>query len=86
MYRCWIVSNKSKRVIIFPVVMWIGGWICTVIQAYWQAVQTGHFGTGHWEPVNMTVGPGIVLTPFWGTTLALNTYTTGLFKFLIFHC
>ncbi|KAF5318627.1 hypothetical protein D9619_010711 [Psilocybe cf. subviscida] len=76
-YRCWIVSSKSKHVLIFPIVMWIGGIICTIIQAYWQAVQTGHFGSGHWEPVNMTVGPGIVLTPFWATTLALNTYTTG---------
>jgi hypothetical protein len=78
MHRCWIVYSKSKRILIFPLMMWIGGIICTVIQAYWQAVQTGHFGTGHWEPVNMQVGPGIVLTPFWATTLALNTYTTGL--------
>jgi len=77
MYRCWIVYGKSKRILIFPVLMWIGGIICTVIQAYWQSVQTGHFGTGHWEPVNMQIGPGIVLTPFWATTLALNTYTTG---------
>ncbi|KAF5318862.1 hypothetical protein D9619_010704 [Psilocybe cf. subviscida] len=83
MYRCWVVYGKSKRILIFPVLMWIGGIICTVIQAYWQAVQTGHFGTGHWEPVNMSIGPGIVLTPFWATTLALNTYTTGLLVYRI---
>jgi hypothetical protein len=79
MYRCWIVYNKSKRILIFPLMMWTGGIICTIIQAYWQTILSGKFGTDHWEPVNMQLGPGIVLTPFWATTLALNAYTTGLF-------
>ncbi len=56
--------------------MWIGGLVCTVLQLYWQTVQTGVWGKGKWEPVNMTVGLGTVLTPFWATTILLNAYTT----------
>ncbi|KAF9482986.1 hypothetical protein BDN70DRAFT_874406 [Pholiota conissans] len=75
MYRCWLIYGRSKRIIIFPAAMWVGGLVCTVLQIYWQTVQTGAFGQDYWQPVNMTVGLGTVLTPFWGTTLLLNAYT-----------
>lgn len=29
-----------------------------------------------WASVNMTIGPGIVLIPFWGSTTVLNMYCT----------
>lgn len=29
-----------------------------------------------WGPVNMSVGPGIALMPFWGSTAILNAYAT----------
>lgn len=85
-YRCWVVYGRTPRVIIFPSLMWIGGFICTILQLYWQTVQTGALGTGKWEPVNMSIGLGTVLTPFWATTILLNAYTTcGCFVYSIFR-
>ncbi|TFK32657.1 hypothetical protein BDQ12DRAFT_670882 [Crucibulum laeve] len=74
-YRCWIVYSRSRKVVIFPIVLWVGGLVCAIIQAYWQIVQTQVIITA-WEPVAMKVGPGTILTPFWGSTVALNIYTT----------
>ncbi|KAF8956232.1 hypothetical protein BDZ97DRAFT_1763981 [Flammula alnicola] len=85
MYRCWLVYGRSKRVVIFPAIMWLGGLICTILQAYWQTVQTGALGSGKWEPVNMTVGPGTILMPFWATTLVLNAYTMFMLMYRIWN-
>jgi len=80
MYRLWVVYNKKIWVISFPIFLWIGGVVCTVLQTFLQVEQTHNpkFNPFHWDAVNMTVGPGIVLTPFWGSTIVLNAYCTGL--------
>ena len=70
--------SRSLKTIIFPSLFWIGGVVCTVIQLYWQAVR-GTDNTTAWTPVNMSVGPGTVLTPFWASTIIINLYTTGAF-------
>ncbi|KAF5314414.1 hypothetical protein D9619_011836 [Psilocybe cf. subviscida] len=80
-YRCWAVSSYRKRKILFPVLFWIGGLVCTILQLYWQVVQTAHV-TDAWTPVNMTIGPGTVLTPFWGCTIVVNIYATGV---IVYH-
>ncbi|KAF8185151.1 hypothetical protein BJ912DRAFT_973717 [Pholiota molesta] len=74
-YRCYIIYDKSKRVIVFPIFLWIGGLMLTALQAYWQIVQSASILKA-WQPINMTVGPGTVLTPFWGSTIVLNGYST----------
>ncbi|PPQ91765.1 hypothetical protein CVT25_000590 [Psilocybe cyanescens] len=74
-YRCWIIYDKSKRVVAFPIFLWIGGLMLTGLQAYWQIVQSASI-LGSWQPINMKVGPGTVLTPFWGSTIVLNGYAT----------
>lgn len=53
--------------------MWLAGFACTILQAYWQFVQSN--ADKKWRWVNMSIGPGMILTPFWATTLALNIYT-----------
>ena len=58
----------------------MGGFVCTILQAYWQIVKVRQL-PGVWTPVNMTVGPGTILTPFWASTILVNMYATGK-KFL----
>ncbi|KDR79634.1 hypothetical protein GALMADRAFT_137428 [Galerina marginata CBS 339.88] len=76
-YRCWLVSFKSFPKIIFPCFFWVGGVVCTVLQAYWQIVQSASIVTA-WTPVNMDIGPGTILTPFWGSTIVVNIYATSV--------
>jgi hypothetical protein len=78
MYRLWIVSNKQMMLLCFPMFLWLGGLVCGILQVYLQAMHINDpdFGPYHWATVNMDVGPGIVLTPFWGSTTVLNTYCT----------
>ncbi|KAF8893174.1 hypothetical protein CPB84DRAFT_1320597 [Gymnopilus junonius] len=75
-YRCFMVCLKSIRMILFPCFFWVGGLVCTALQLYLQTVQTDALDA--WIPVNMTVGPGTILTPFWGTTIVVNIYATGV--------
>ncbi|KDR74688.1 hypothetical protein GALMADRAFT_1334029 [Galerina marginata CBS 339.88] len=76
-YRCWIVCAVSLRIVSFPCLLWLGGFVCTVLQLYWQVVQTDAVAAV-WTPVKMNVGPGTVLLPFWTITLVLNLYATGM--------
>ncbi|KAF8887453.1 hypothetical protein CPB84DRAFT_1826903 [Gymnopilus junonius] len=82
MHRCWLVWNKSIKVIVFPAFLWIGGVGLTGLQAYWQVVQSQHI-LDAWQPVNETVGPGTILTPYWGSVIILNAYSTGFIIFRI---
>lgn len=63
----------------FPIFLWIGGVVCTILQLFLQLVHVHNrdFGPYQWAEVNMNVGPGIVLTPFWASTIVLNAYCTG---------
>ncbi|KJA22194.1 hypothetical protein HYPSUDRAFT_87628 [Hypholoma sublateritium FD-334 SS-4] len=74
-YRCWLICAKSLRSILFPSVFWVGGLVCTILQIYWQVVKSADIA-GVWVPVNITIGPGTVLTPFWASTIVVNIYTT----------
>lgn len=58
--------------------MFLGGIVCTILQLFLQIVNihNPNFGPYQWAAVNMTVGPGIVLTPFWASTATLNAYCT----------
>ncbi|KDR74753.1 hypothetical protein GALMADRAFT_70621, partial [Galerina marginata CBS 339.88] len=74
-HRCWVVRWKSRSNIIIPCFFWFGGLVCTIIQIYWQVVQATP-AANVWTPVNMTLGPGTILTPFWATTIIVNIYCT----------
>ncbi|KAF9450649.1 hypothetical protein P691DRAFT_773734 [Macrolepiota fuliginosa MF-IS2] len=78
-HRCRVVYMRKKRVIMFPVFMWFVGLLCTILQIYLQAAHTKNpnIGPYSWASVNMTVGPGIVLLPFWISTVLLNAYASG---------
>ncbi|TFK33659.1 hypothetical protein BDQ12DRAFT_670086 [Crucibulum laeve] len=81
-YRCWVVYGRSRRVIILPIILWFGGLVCAILQGYWQIVQT-EVVIHAWEPASMKVGLGTLLTPFWGSTVALNLYTTSMIVYRI---
>jgi len=81
-YRCWLVCLKSFPKILFPCFFWVGGLACTVLQIYWQVVQSADVVT-LWTPVNMTIGPGTVLTPFWGSTIVVNLYSSSVIVYTL---
>ncbi|KAF9446494.1 hypothetical protein P691DRAFT_644857, partial [Macrolepiota fuliginosa MF-IS2] len=87
MYRCWVVSNRNIWLALFPVLLWLGGLGCTILQAYLQIMHTSDplIGPYSWAQVNMTLGPGIVLTPFWGSTTVLNAYCTFMLIYKIYQ-
>ena len=72
--RLWNIYTKSYRVIAFPVILWFGGFMLTALQAYVQIAQVSKLNV--WLPVNMSIGPGIILTPFWASTIVLNIFAT----------
>lgn len=73
--------SKSYRIIILPVILWIGGLVLTALEIYLLVVKVALFRV--WLPVNVDVGPGIILTPFWASTILLNIYATS--KFVCAH-
>jgi len=74
-WRCWIIYTCSFLVVTFPLLMWIAGLICTILQLYWQITEAQGLDTA-WQPTNSFIGPGTVLTPFWGSTILLNLFAT----------
>ncbi|KIJ24879.1 hypothetical protein M422DRAFT_274243 [Sphaerobolus stellatus SS14] len=84
-FRLWHVCGQSLRVAILPVLLWLGAFACTILQAYWQTVQQRGIQTSsHWH-INTTVGPGPILAPFWASTLVLNLYATPMIAFRIWR-
>ncbi|KDR83251.1 hypothetical protein GALMADRAFT_134735 [Galerina marginata CBS 339.88] len=81
-HRCWVIYNKSRRIVVLPILLWLGGVALTALQAYWQIVKGQHI-LNAWQPINSTVGPGTILAPFWGTTILLNAYTSGFIIYRI---
>ncbi|KAF9442832.1 hypothetical protein P691DRAFT_764843 [Macrolepiota fuliginosa MF-IS2] len=79
-YRLWVVYGRKLGVVYFPAFLWVSGIVCTVLQGYLQAkhIHDPNFDPYQWASVNMNVGPGIALIPFWGSTVILNAYSTGL--------
>ncbi|KAF8185150.1 hypothetical protein BJ912DRAFT_927534 [Pholiota molesta] len=75
-YRCWIIYEKSRLIVAFPVFFWFGGLMLTGLQAYGQIVQSALL-LKDWQPVNRNAGgPGSILTPFWLCTIIMNIYAT----------
>lgn len=74
-HRCWLTYEKSYRAILLPVFFWLGGLTCTILQAYWQIIQKAGLLTA-FQPIDMQIGPGSILTAFWGCTIILNAYAT----------
>lgn len=66
--------NESTVIVAFPIFLWIGGFALTGLQAYVQIVQMEDLKL--WLPVNMSIGPGIILIPFWASAIILNIYAT----------
>ncbi|TFK38789.1 hypothetical protein BDQ12DRAFT_735423 [Crucibulum laeve] len=84
-YRCWVVYSRSRKVVIFPIILWLGGLVCVILQGYSQIVHTKAVITG-WEPaLTPTIGLGVpvLLTPFWASTIVLNLYTTSMIVYRI---
>ncbi|KAJ3569098.1 hypothetical protein NP233_g5278 [Leucocoprinus birnbaumii] len=77
-YRCYAVYGDNLPVIIFPCLLWFGGLVCTGLQMYLQIahMHNPNLGPYIWAKVNMSIGPGIVLIPFWGSITVLNIYCT----------
>ncbi|KAF9446495.1 hypothetical protein P691DRAFT_776811 [Macrolepiota fuliginosa MF-IS2] len=77
-YRCWVVYGECLAVVVFPILLWLGSLVCTALQMYLQIVHVHNplIGPRIWGAVNMTLGPGIVLIPFWASTAVLNGYAT----------
>jgi hypothetical protein len=78
MYRLWLVSGRRMPLMWFPIILWVGAFVCAILQVFLQVVQLNNpdFGPYQWAAVNMNVGPGIVLTPFWSASAVLNAYCT----------
>jgi len=83
-YRCWVIYDKSRAYVIFPLLLWVGCIICTVLQACWQFIENGSLQS-KFHLVNMTIGPGTVLIPFWGFTIVLNAYATSMIIYRIWR-
>ncbi|KIJ41913.1 hypothetical protein M422DRAFT_780142 [Sphaerobolus stellatus SS14] len=82
--RLWQIYGKSLRVAILPILLWLGAFACTILQAFWQTVQERGIQTA-WHPINTSVGPGAILTPFWGATMLLNMYATPMIALRIWQ-
>ncbi|KAF4612712.1 hypothetical protein D9613_011835 [Agrocybe pediades] len=83
-YRCWRMYARSLKRVAIPCFFWIGGVACTVLQLYWQVVQSAPI-QAVWTPVNMNIGPGTILTPFWASTIVVNLYTTSVLVYRIWR-
>ncbi|KAF9450646.1 hypothetical protein P691DRAFT_700814 [Macrolepiota fuliginosa MF-IS2] len=77
-HRCWVIYGRRKSIIIFPVFIWLGALFCTILQIYLQVahIKNPKIGPYSWASVTMTLGPGIVLIPFWSCTILLNAYSS----------
>ncbi|KAF5364019.1 hypothetical protein D9756_001063 [Leucocoprinus leucothites] len=77
-YRCWVVYGKRLLIVVFPSFFWLGALVCTILQIYLQDahVHNPSISPYRWAAVSMSFGPGIVLLPFWISTVLLNAYAT----------
>jgi len=71
-YQCWIVYSRSFKVVILPVVLWLGSSVC--------------FFMGMYANIELDLGHGIFIsnwtyplrTSFWTASIGLNVYATGM--------
>lgn len=69
------------RALWFPIFLWLGGLVCVPFEIFLfvKGLHDPNYGPYRWAKVNMDVGPGIIATPFVGSTILLNAYCTGGF-------
>ncbi|KXN92330.1 hypothetical protein AN958_08561 [Leucoagaricus sp. SymC.cos] len=79
-YRCWLIYERQYYTIAVPIFLWFAAFVCTVLQIYLQTEHLSNpkIGPYTWASVNMTWGPGIVLLPFWISTVVLNAYSAAV--------
>ncbi|KAF9449770.1 hypothetical protein P691DRAFT_811937 [Macrolepiota fuliginosa MF-IS2] len=68
-YRCWIVYGQSASVIMVPIFLWFAAFLCNVLQIYLRAAHIT-------SPIIGPYSPGVVLMPFWISTILLNAYVS----------
>jgi hypothetical protein len=69
-YRCWIIYEKSWRVVAFPMLLWLGTAACTAMNIQIEANLHSHalITSGSLQPV---------IISFWVLTITQNILTTG---------
>ncbi|KAF8068866.1 hypothetical protein FPV67DRAFT_1490019 [Lyophyllum atratum] len=70
-HRCWIMCDKSYRMIIFPVFLWLGGVAVTALSMYMQGVLTSG------SRVNGGTLSHVYIS-FWSATITINIYATAM--------
>ncbi|KIK53444.1 hypothetical protein GYMLUDRAFT_120627, partial [Collybiopsis luxurians FD-317 M1] len=75
-YRCWVIYNESWAVISLPLILWVGGTVCTILGATFES----KFATR--STLNTPVLAPIIYG-FWASTIALNIITTSLIVYRI---
>lgn len=86
-YRCWAVYRRRLAFIAFPVILWLGGFTCTVLEIYYEIAHNFNpeVGTQVWKGVNTSLGPGFALIPFLASAVLLNCYSTCEFMIAAFN-
>ncbi|KAJ7036754.1 hypothetical protein C8F04DRAFT_1394021 [Mycena alexandri] len=75
-YRCWVVYGRSWRIVAFPILLWIGGAVCTVTNIVLEARL-------HSDALVTSKSLRPVIISFWVLTIVLNILTTGMLVFRI---
>ncbi|KAG6864814.1 hypothetical protein C0991_007000 [Blastosporella zonata] len=77
LYRCWIVYDKSWLIILFPLMIWLGGTACGIVTVYVEATLR--------EDPRYLNAPNLspFITSMLALTLAMNLITTSLIIFRI---
>ncbi|KAF7326529.1 hypothetical protein MVEN_02611000 [Mycena venus] len=70
-YRCWIVYEKSWRIIVFSLLLWLGTAACTAV-----GLRIGATLHSHALITSGSLQPAII--SFWVLTITQNFVTTGL--------
>ncbi|GJJ07540.1 hypothetical protein Clacol_001742 [Clathrus columnatus] len=68
-------TSNLSALLADSVLVWLGGLVSTILQAYWQIIQQKGLLTA-WQPIDTQIGPGSILTAFWACTITLNAYAT----------
>ncbi|GLB42156.1 hypothetical protein LshimejAT787_1101710 [Lyophyllum shimeji] len=75
-YRCWIIHGKSRRVVLFPILMWWGALACVIVSMYLQVAS--------FSKSAIDISALVPVSTFaWLTTLALNVYANTMIVFRI---
>ncbi|KAJ7183459.1 hypothetical protein C8R46DRAFT_984653 [Mycena filopes] len=77
-YRCWVVYERSWRIVAFPILLWIGGAVCTVMNIVLEIRL-------HSNALVTSTSLRPVIISFWVLTIILNILTTGMLVYRIWQ-